>query len=71
MEDPTKSDPAQRSFLCWRGCWETLATEPTATVRLYTNCGVGFGTAEHEIVLTVEDGKVDQDRVVVIVPTIC
>ncbi len=52
---------------------EILATEANATVRLYTSCGIGFGTAEHEIVLTVEDedGNPAQDRVVVIVRTLC
>lgn len=52
---------------------ETLATGVNATVRLYTECGTNFGNAEHEIVLTVEDedGNVDQDRVVVVVRTLC
>jgi hypothetical protein len=51
----------------------TLATEANATVRLYTHCGVDFGNAEHEVVLTVtdEDGNVAQDRVVVVVRTLC
>jgi len=51
----------------------TLATEANATVRLYTHCGSGFGTAEHEVVLTVEDEdeNVAQDRVVVVVRVLC